>query len=56
MIGGMVGGLELARQHLQPGEPGRLRGWLALLAILAGVVLFAASSRLAARFTDEVDE
>ncbi len=56
LIGAMYLGVEFMRYRLRSAEPGLLGTLLSVLAIVAGVVLFATSSGLAARLTDDADE
>ena len=56
VVGGMYAGLEFAEYRTPGANPSVLRILVSTLAVVAGLVLFAASSGLAARFTDDYDE
>jgi hypothetical protein len=56
VIGGMSIVLEFARYRLQSAEPDVWQFLLGSCAIVAGLALFAASSRLAARWTGDSDD
>lgn len=56
MVGGMYAGLEFAEYRTPGANPSVLRILVSTLTVVAGLVLFAASSGLAARFTGDYDE
>ena len=56
VIGGMVLGLQFVRYRFHGAEPGVRPVLFGGLLITAGVALFATSSVLAARLTDDFDE
>lgn len=56
VIGGIYAGLEFAQYRSANGDPSLLRILLSTLTVVAGLVLFASSSGLAARLTGEYDE
>ena len=56
VIGSMSIVLEFARYKLQRAEPDIWQFLLGSFAIVAGLALFAASSRLAARWTRDADD
>jgi hypothetical protein len=56
IVGGMNVGLEYMRHRMQGAEIAWLRFGLGTLGVVLGAALFAASSSLAERMTDDVDE
>ena len=56
VVGGMNAGLEYVRHRMQGVEVNLWRFCLSLLGIVLGLVLFAVSTSLAERMTDDIDE
>jgi hypothetical protein len=56
VVGGMNTGLEYMRYRLHAAEINLWRVCLGLLGVLVGVTLFAFSSSLAERMTDDIEE
>ena len=56
IVGAMTMGLQLMLQLKHRGEPSMTRVLLGGLGVVLGLVLFAASSSLAERLTDDFDE
>jgi O-antigen/teichoic acid export membrane protein len=56
IVGGMNVALELLRQRAHPGAFSLPQIVLGSIGFLAGVILFAASAKIAARWTQDFDE
>lgn len=56
LVGGMNAGLELVRHQMQGAEINLWRVCLGVLGVVLGLVLFATSSALAERLTDDIEE
>jgi hypothetical protein len=56
VVAGMNVGLEYVRHRMQGTEIGLWRVCLGMLGVVLGLVLFAASTALAERMTDDIDE
>jgi hypothetical protein len=56
IVGGMNVGLEFVRRQVQEADLDPWRLAIGLLAVVAGIALFAASAALAAKMTDDIDE
>lgn len=56
VVGGMSAGLEFVRQRMQGTELSLWRVILGVLGVVIGLVLFAVSTSLAAKLTDDIEE